>query len=337
MTKHFRRATDSVGEVKPQCLQAPSCQDPVVSVVMPVHNAESFVNAAVSSVLNQTYQDYELLVLDDGSTDSSCETIMKLAGGNARVGIYQQGNQGFARSLNSLLAMARGRYLARLDADDIAEPNRLATQVEVMESCADVIVLGTMATQIDEDGDPYGVSDVPLEHHEIETQMLNGNGGIYHPTVMIRRAEVIEQGGYATNAPVVEDQELWLRLALRGKLQNLATPLTRYRVHAENMSFVRMEVATETLRSVLLAARSERGIDTEGFAMDSHANMQVVDHWERRRMWAWTAVSQGHHGTARKHACRLLAEHPLRISGWKLLCASWLPGLLNWYEQRRMS
>lgn len=298
---------------------------PAISVLVPVHNAQRYVAASLRSVLAQSCEDFELIVFDDGSTDDSPRIIAQIASEDSRVRFQRHSNRGMARTLNAMLPLARGQWVARLDADDAALPQRLARQVEFLSQHPECCVVGSAVECIDEDGDPYCIDVYPLEHAEIEARMLAGGGGIIHPATMIRRDALVQAGGYATDCPVVEDQELWLRLALRGRLANLAEPLTRYRVHAHNMSFTGAAAAHKRLAEVLACARRQRGLPAEVPLQPSGS--AEADAWDRQRHWAWSAVHARNLATARKHARRLVAQRPGDRRGWTLLAYAHFPEL----------
>lgn len=296
---------------------------PKVSVLLPVYNAADYVAASIQSVLNQTYHDLELIIIDDGSTDESAAVIRRLAESDSRVRFKSRENFGFARTLNEMIDMAMGELIARLDADDEALPERIAAQVGFMDANPDCVVVGGGVIHIDADGDPLSIELYPASHEEIEHRMLSGGGGIIHPSVMIRAETLRECGGYALDCPVCEDQELWLRMALRGRLANLQEPMIRYRVHSGNMSFVDAEQAGRRLAAVLRRAHQERKLEPP--AIGEWIGVPLVDDWERRRQWAWSAVASGFLPTARKHAKRLVRERFFSKDAWVLAAYAYFP------------
>ncbi|WP_063823033.1 glycosyltransferase [Rhodopirellula baltica] len=306
--------------------ELPDASELRISVLLTVFNAKTTVAETIRSVLTQTETGFEFLILDDGSTDGSDDVAIQAAKNDDRVQLIRQSNVGMAASLNRLIEQSRGQYLARIDADDIAEPTRFAKQAAYLDAHPDCVLVGSAVLNIDIEGDPYGVTTMPSDHEAIETRMLSGAGGIMHPSTMLRRSAVIQTGGFALNYPVAEDQDLWLRLALIGRLANLPEPLTRYRVHPQNMSFVRQKDGADALDRLLTKAHADRGLTYTRLANQSTMN-EECSAWDRERTWAWTAVQEGHFTTARKHARRLACRKPLDTRAWKLVAASHFPQL----------
>lgn len=302
----------------------PCESQPLVSVLLPVFNAEAHVENTIRSVLAQTYRNLQLIVVDDGSTDNSAAIIDRLCDEDDRIHIQKQPNAGMAKTLNRMIRECSTELIARIDADDMAEPNRIESQVRFMQAHQDCNVLGSAVTNVDEDGDPLNVEQYPELHDAIEQRMLSGSGGIIHPSTMLRRRAVLAAGCFAEDCPVVEDQDLWLRMALRGRLHNLQEPLTRYRVHAGNMTFTRQEFAREQLLKVLAQARRDRGINEE---VQLELAEIIESDWDRRRVWAWSAVEAGFSATAKKHARRILFEKPTSRKSWTLVAHAFFPKL----------
>ena len=204
---------------------------PVVTVLMSVHNDRRFLPEAVESILGQSFGDFELLVIDDGSTDGSGDYLCRLTDPRLRV-IRNARNLGLTRSLNIGLNRADGRYVARMDADDVAEPDRLRRQVEFLDGNDDVGVVGTSRTLLDETGGTVAVAPAAADDRGIRWKCLLGNP-LAHPTVMMRhdvlnRHRLRYDESYAT----AQDYELWSRLLPVTKAANLVEPLLRYRLRA---------------------------------------------------------------------------------------------------------
>lgn len=210
---------------------------PLVSVIIPVYNAERFVESAVRSIMNQTYTDLEILITDDCSTDGSFEILQRLAAEDSRITLYRnESNLKIVKTLNSLVAAASGTYIARMDADDIALPKRIEKQVAFLESNPDYALCGTNAWHIDESGRRIGRSCLP-ESFEENKFFLQFYSTFYHPTVMLR-SEIYKQNLYDEKFLYAEDYELWARLvfAENAKGANIKEKLLKYRIFKNQSS-----------------------------------------------------------------------------------------------------
>jgi hypothetical protein len=195
---------------------------PRVAVLMPVFNRELYVGQAIESVIAQDFVDFELLIVDDGSTDRTPEILRAWAQRDERiVVITMPENRGISAALNAGLSNARAPYVARLDSDDLMMPRRLAAQAAVLDSQPEVVLVSSAYETMDHSGNYLGTwrGDEP---HEVVTYLLNfynivGGGG----QVMFRRAEVAAEGGYALAYPSSEDYDLWVRLLRKGRIQTL--------------------------------------------------------------------------------------------------------------------
>jgi glycosyltransferase involved in cell wall biosynthesis len=202
-----------------------------VTVLMSVHDDLRYLPQAVDSILRQSFEDFEFLIFDDASTDGSADYLAALTDPRVRI-VRNEINLGLTRSLNRGLDLARGQYVARMDADDVAMPQRLDRQVEFLDAHPDVGIVGSSRVLIDEAGGfvanaPAAESDV-----QIRWKCLLGNP-FAHPAVMIRR-DVLERHAlrYDESYRTAQDYELWTRLLAVTKGHNLAEPLLRYRLRA---------------------------------------------------------------------------------------------------------
>lgn len=195
---------------------------PKVTVLIPVFNREHFVSDAIRSVIEQDFDDFELLVVDDGSTDRTPDVLETWKGRDPRVQVITSAtNQGIPGALNLGLAHARGEYVARLDSDDLILPRRLAAQGAVLDARPEVVLVSCAYAMVDAAGKHLGIwkSD---DSHEVTKFLLNffnvvGGGG----QVMFRLADVLDEGGYASAYPSSEDYDLWVRLLRRGRIETL--------------------------------------------------------------------------------------------------------------------
>jgi glycosyltransferase involved in cell wall biosynthesis len=196
---------------------------------MSVHNDRRYLAESVGSILDQSFDDFEFLIIDDGSTDGSSEVLRSIDDARVRL-ISNPQNLGLTRSLNVGLDHARGHYIARMDADDIAEPMRLEWQVDAMERRPDLGLLGTGRLLIDDDDATINIACPVHGRTAVLWKMLLGNA-FAHPTVMLRR-DVLErhQLRYDERFVTAQDYEFWVRVLQHTAGDNLPEPLVRYRM-----------------------------------------------------------------------------------------------------------
>ncbi len=233
---------------------------PRLSVLMPVYNAEAYLAQAVESVLGQTYTDFEFIIVDDGSRDSSPARLAEYAARDARVVVVgNASNQGLTRSLNTALARARGALIARQDADDLSLPERFERQVAFLDAQPRVGMLATAIRVIDGAGGTRHERyfDEWLDDAALQQQLLRAFC-IAHGSVMMRRAALERAGGYRPVMEPAEDQDLWLRLGEVTQLACLPEPLYHYRVHAASVSRTRNSEQTVRLAQVIESALRRR-------------------------------------------------------------------------------
>ena len=205
---------------------------PKVTVLMPVYNGAEYLHQAIDSVLNQTFSDFEFLIINDGSTDTTEEIILSCDDPRIRY-VKNEHNIGLTATLNKGLELASGEYVARVDSDDVMQPQRLELQYEFLKSNPDITVVGSWWGHIDESGkDPGYITKVPLEPFSCALMMyFDGENPVGHPCVMYRKNAIRQIGGYNEEYSHAEDLELWFRCSLnRLEFANIGEPLTLYRV-----------------------------------------------------------------------------------------------------------
>jgi len=288
-----------------------------VSVVMPVYNAERYVAEAVESILAQTFTDFEFIIIDDGSTDGSLSILQHYAGQEERIRLTSRPNTGFVRAVNEGLSQAGGKYIARMDADDIAMPERFAKEVAYMEANPECIVVGCRMMLIDADGDPIREWILRESHEEIDEANLRGHGGgVGHPTVLMRRDEVMAAGAYDIAFQFSADLDLFLRLAERGRLANLPDVLLKYRLHLGSIGYKKRIQQQSAAAAVVRAACERRGLDIP--ASDDPALLRPRSAGYHHATWAKWALRAGNAATARKHAFAALRKSPFSLRSWKV-------------------
>lgn len=241
---------------------------PAITVAMSVYNGAAFLAPAIESVLAQTFADFEFLVLDDGSTDTSRAIAEGYAARDARIRIISRPNRGLVVSLNELFAEARAPVVARFDADDICHPERLARQHAFLVAHPGHGLIGAATRYIDAAGNlaPNAPLQRPPDHDGIVRNLEDGPN-LCHSVVMVRRDLVLTAGGYRSAYLHAEDQDLWLRLSRMTRLHNLPECLLDYRVTPSQVSSRHMITQARHAAIAWLAHRAviEHGIDpTEG-------------------------------------------------------------------------
>lgn len=207
-------------------LEAQEMKKPLVSVVMTAYNAQEFLNIAIDSILLQTYKNFEFIIVDDGSTDHSGSIINTYD--DKRIKYIHQKNSGQAAALNKGIGLAKGEYIARMDADDISYPTRLQKQVDFLKGNKNIGMVGAGHDFIDEDSGIFAQAYYLDRNQDVKMEFLVRNP-FAHGTVMIRRSVLNDVGGYDANEPI-EDYELWWRVAQKYEVANIPEMLLGYRV-----------------------------------------------------------------------------------------------------------
>lgn len=241
----------------------------LVSIILAVYNCETYLAEALDSIQAQTWPDWELIVIDDGSTDRSSATAQDYAARDPRiVYVRQPQNQGLVACLNEGLRRARGQYVARLDADDAMRPDRLEKQVAYLELHPEVGLLGSSIESIDDRGDTIAITHVETDPDRLK-RLLAKKNPFFHPSVMMRAATLKAVGDYSSVYPRAEDYEMWIRFAQVSRVANLAEPLTRYRTLSSSVSHA-------TIRK---QARDAFRLMLNAIAQGYHAPTAIVHLW----------------------------------------------------------
>ncbi|MFD2168206.1 glycosyltransferase [Thalassotalea euphylliae] len=207
---------------------------PLVSVILPVYNAEDYIHEAITSILNQTYSNIELIIINDGSTDNSNTIIQSLLADN-RIKYLSRENKGLIATLNELIAKSTGIFIARMDADDVALPTRIEKQVSHLQTNPDVGVVGTGYRYIDAQGNIEGKRNIFTNSADILSSFCFGNP-IAHPSVMINKRLLGDAFVYQPENKTIEDFALWLKLSKQSKIENINEVLLNYRVLENSIS-----------------------------------------------------------------------------------------------------
>ena len=251
-----------------------------LTVTLPVYDAMPYLPAAVGSILSQSYRNFELLIIDDGSTDGSPDYLRSLR--DPRIKLTVRENRGLGTTLNELFRNSRTEYIARMDADDVCDQHRLEKQMEFLCAHDDVAMLGTgiafiVGTRVVEGFRPL------TEHSAIRQRLLQKRPGVNHPTTVVKREAWASVGGYRF-AGAGEDLDFCLRLCDFGRVANIPEALYQYRLREESLTFrTRGETNTGYAFAVACARARERGMpepDLENFRA------------ARRRRSIWTRAPE---------------------------------------------
>jgi len=244
-------------------VQSPDKGKPKVSVLMAVYNGERFLRQALASIYGQTYQDFEVVVVDDASTDRTADILLQMK--DSRTVIHRNdANLGLTKSLNIGLQQCRGDYVARMDADDVSHLGRLKRQVQFLERHRDIALVGSSYYRIDAEGIVAAHIEVPTDDDQIR-EMMRQKCAFGHGTVTVRRNVLVECGGYDERFACAQDYDLWLRISEKYKLANLSEPLYCWRSTPQCISNARTQEQKRCKGLALRKAESRRRM-AEGLA-----------------------------------------------------------------------
>jgi glycosyltransferase involved in cell wall biosynthesis len=291
---------------------------PVISVIMPVHNGELALAEAVNSILTQSFSDFELIAVDDGSTDRSLAILQRFALVDKRVRIISRGNTGIAGALNDAISLSTGEFLARMDADDVSLPPRFEKQITYMRENPACVLLGSRVMLIEPFGVPLYETNHETEHDRIAAELLRGVGwAVVHPVAMMRADAVRAAGGYRADRVPIEDLDLFLRLSEIGAIHNIPEVLLLYRQHLESTNHKRFDEQEAKKRVCVADAYARRG-STLPAGWSPPPRHQLTSRQELSQ-WAWTALKHHNLHAARHHALSVLLLSPLSLATWKLV------------------
>ncbi len=214
-------------------------QEIKVSVLLPVYNGGAALGQAIKSILKQDLTEFELLIIDDCSTDNSATIIRQYVKQDSRIKpVFHEVNIGLAQTLNEGLNLATSDYVARMDQDDESLPNRLSVQLNYMSNHPESVVVGSFIYHMGAKQEFDRLVELPIEAQQIKETLVKYNC-MYHPSVMMRRGKVLELGGYRREFKNAEDYDLWLRVSKLYPLANIPEPLLRYRFSVTGMTLSR--------------------------------------------------------------------------------------------------
>lgn len=278
---------------------------PAVSVVMPVFNAEAHLVDAIASVLGQTFRDFELICVNDGSGDSSGAILDWFASQDSRIHVLHQQNQGIVGALNAGCALGKAPLIMRMDSDDLCLAKRMEIQLRYFDNHQGCVACGTGILEMDAESDPLSVSRLPRDHESIHSNLLQRLTGHFHPSVMFRRRAFELAGGYRLKYQWVEDHDLWLRMSRHGELANLPDVMLCYRQHASSVCWQRSAQQRELMNQLLRETYTSLSLDLpESVLMSSEVQRSAAGPGK----WARMAAKGGYSTSALKHLRKLNAS-----------------------------
>lgn len=306
-------------------IQEVTIANPKVTVLMSVYNSERYMREAIEGIFSQTFKDFDFLIINDGSTDSSREIILSYKDPRIRL-IDNKKNIGLTRSLNKGLKLARGEYIARQDADDISLPERLEKQINFLDENKDVGIVGSSLIEIDGEADKLYTLILATEDKEIRERLFLGN---YFGFEMFRKSVLEKVGYYREEFRYAQDYDLALRIAEVSKIANIREPLYKYRVIPNSISIAKKVMQDKycELARELAKERSIKGVDkldylTKGDIKKILPRLTLKDYLKQRYLTSSFYF---------RHAIRLLKNGERKIS-LKYICKSIINNPFGYYQ-----
>ena len=298
---------------------------PQVSVLMTAYNGEPrYLRAAVESILAQSLDDFELVVIDDGSTDGTLAVLHEFERRDSRVRLFERPHLGYVRQLNFGLRQCRGEFVARMDADDVALPERLEKQVDLLRRKPGVAVVGGGYELVDGAGRLLRIEHPPTDDAALQELCLSGRTPICHPLATIRKSALTVAGEYDVGVETAEDLDLWLRLGEIGRLACVPDVLLKYRQHAGSVSETRQEQQGAAIRTGVEKAYRRRGLDRTFVAPPAWRPVGEAARYGFLCQYGWWARKHAQRKTAVIYGLKAIRKRPLTGEGWRLLLVSLL-------------
>ena len=307
-----------------------------ITVLMPAYNAGKYIREAITSVLEQTYRNFELLIVNDGSTDDTISVVLSFK--DPRIVLVDQDHHGIAQALNTGLRLADTYYVARFDADDICMPDRLEKQFNFLEDHPDYILVGSDAEYILEHGDfLFSFKCIAHSNEEVQRNMY-----VYcpfiHSSVMYKRDEVISAGGYNEHAHHFEDYLLWTGLAKMGKMQNLREPLIKVRFNPASLT-IDEKWRGERFRQLKRAATTRGSITKkegdELLAIIKKQDIRKIKEGAYHALCGKKFLADNYQPSkARTHVRKAISIRPFRLDNYLLYAVSYMPEtFISWLHK----
>jgi hypothetical protein len=301
---------------------------PKVSVILAAYNAERYLPATMESLLAQTFTDFEVVAVDDGSKDATGRMLDAYATHDARVRVIHKANAGQVRAAIDGIAASTAPLIARMDADDIALHDRFAKQVAFLDAHPEVVLLGGAYELIDGKGRLLTTVRQPADDAALQSILLRGSCPICQPLAMFRRSAYDKTMGYRPEF-YAEDIDLWLQLGEVGQIACLPDVLLQYRQHANSLSEQRQQTQSDSQREACRQAWQRRGVEGQ-YQFEAppwRATGDKASATKQLLKYGWWAWNSGQRATARAYAFSAIKAKPQAAAGWKLLACSLLKPL----------
>jgi len=299
---------------------------PEVTVLMPAYNAGKFIGEAIKSVLEQSFPDFELLIINDGSTDDTVKIIRSF--NDPRIVVIRQDNKGVSSALNLGLSYAKAPYIARFDADDVCMPNRLKVQYDFITAHPDYGIIGSAADYVDATGH-YIFTHHPAGHLNEELQQLKYSVCPFiHSSVFYRKDLVMSMGGYNEHAYTYEDHFLWVNLLNNAKACNLSQALIKVRLNPESIT-IDEKWRSRKFRSIKYATLKERVISSaqgiELYQSEKQFSKKIKEGAYYALCGKKFLLNNYQPEKARRNVIKAIGLQPFRMDNYLLYIVSFLP------------
>jgi glycosyltransferase involved in cell wall biosynthesis len=311
--------------------------NPNITVLMPAYNAEKYIGWAIASVLGQTYTDFELVIVNDGSTDGTASVIT--AFNDPRIILINQANRGVAAALNTGLKHSRAPYIARFDADDICYPRRLEKQIRFLQENPEYVLVGSDVDYVLEDDDfLFHFHCIAHSHKEI-IQKLYFYCPFVHSAVMYKKERICNAGGYPTDAHNFEDYMLWTTIAKAGKFCNLAEPLIKCRLNPASVTIDekwRGKRFRKLKRKAIKRGSITAAEGNELLAIIKNQDVSNIKEGSYHALCGKKFLTNNYQPEkARAHVKKAINMRPFRLDNYLLYTVSYLPEkFILWLHKR---
>ncbi|WP_158797194.1 glycosyltransferase family 2 protein [Pedobacter sp. L105] len=307
---------------------------PEITVLMPAYNAGKYIAEAITSVLKQSFRNFELLIVNDGSTDDTVKIIGSF--NDPRIVVIHQENKGIAAALNSGLEKSRAPYIARFDADDICNRDRLKIQYDFITAYPEYDIIGSAADYLDVEG-CYIFTQHPVAHLNEEIQALKYTVCPFiHSSVFYKKEVILSNGGYNEHAYTFEDHFLWVNILQHAKACNLSKALIKVRLNPESIT-IDEKWRTRKFRKIKYSTlKNQRITAAEGLELQEIGESQYLPKIKEGAYYALCCkkflVNNYQPEKARWHVTKAIELHPLRIDNYLLYAISYFPeNFINWF------